>query len=106
MSARVAKYEPNHKGTAEGMVSMRMQDAMVAITTRKYLPAAILISPRNSGDYSSSFGVDRGTRVLGRRYPTERAAAILYNSAPYSGKVEQSHKVLNQIRDAIRKDNP
>lgn len=99
------RYEPNYREAGKLMGTKVMQDTMVAITQRKYLSAAVLISPRGSGRYASSFGVDRGMRTLGSRFPVRRSAAILYNSAPYSGKVESAHHVLGQIRAAIRQEN-
>lgn len=98
-------YVPAYRSAGQLMGTKDMQDAMVAITRQRYLPGAVLISPRGSGNYSSSFGVDRGMRELGRRFPVRRAAAILYNSAPYSGKVESAHQVLGQIRASIQQDN-
>ena len=99
------RYEPNYREAGKLMGTRDMQEAMVSVTRQKYLPGAVLISPRRSGNYANSFGVDKGMRTLGRRYPVRRSAAILYNSAPYSGQVESAHKVLGQIRAAIRQDN-
>lgn len=101
------RYVPHRKGMAEMLASTQIQDTMVQVTRRKYLPKVISLSPVSSGNYARSWAVDRGHRELGRgRSSTRRAVAILHNSAPYSGKVEQRHKVLAQIRAYIRQDNP
>ena len=99
------QYRRDERGTRQLLGSKQMQDAMMHVTTRKYLPAVIGMSPAKSGTYSRSWAVDRGHRELGRRNPTRRAAAYLHNSAPYSGKVEQSHKVMSQLRSYIAIDN-
>lgn len=98
-------YHRNEQGTRQLLGSKQMQDAMMNLTTRRYFPVIVRMSPSRTGDYARSWAVDAGYRELGRRNPARRAAAYLHNSAPHSGKVEQAHKVMAQLRAYIALDN-
>lgn len=89
------RYVPDHKGVAALLRGDDMGDVVYAAGDLGAVYAAS-ISPVESGDYISSFGVD--TEVQG-----DRQTAILHNDSDHAFAVELRDHVLARTADWIER---
>lgn len=89
------RYSQNIRKTGAFMKGTQMQ-ALVRARAEEGARYAEATSPRESGEYATSFRVDSGVGE-------DRAEATIVNTADYAAQVELRHRVLAQTVDRIEK---
>lgn len=99
------QYEADHKGIAALLVAPEMMN-LVAQGAAEGMQYAISISPKDTGDYASSFEVEAGLVV--KTGGNRRAAARLVNNSDHAVNVEWTNgdRVLGRTVDHIEAWKP